>query len=287
VLQLEATGGFNPTDVLRTKEYMRFITDSAEPLRPPQGPFTFPILETFPIRNKPLLDLLGVRYLLQPAGITLEQAGEPLLNSDPRWRQVGADPAPRAYDYAGGGLVSLPPFDVFENLEVLPRAFVVHQVRPLPDSGADQILAALKATDFRRTVLLENGAAASGEARDLPPRPARISSTQPNRIAVEVAAGAPGQLVLAEIWYPGWTATVNGQLTAVNRANYLFRAVPVPAEPCAVVFTFAPASYTWGQRLSLVGLALLALSLLAAGWRRRTASPDCAPTTLARRASEG
>jgi hypothetical protein len=268
VLQLESTGGFNPTDVLRYKEYIRFITDSAEPLQPPQGPFTFPILETFPMRNKPLLDLLGVRYLLQPANITLEQVGEPLLSSDPRWRQVGTDPAPRAYDYAGGGLVQLPPYVLFENLEVMPRAFIAHQTRPLPTTGPEQILAALKAADFRRTVLLENSAAPSGESADLPPRPARISHQQPNRIVVEVAAGAPGQLVLAEIWFPGWTATVNGQATVIERANYLFRSVPVPAEQCEVVFNFAPASYTWGQRLSLVGLVMMALSLLAAGWRR-------------------
>ncbi|MBL8796774.1 MAG: YfhO family protein [Planctomycetia bacterium] len=269
VLQLESTGGFNPTDVLRYKEYVRFITDSAEPLQPPQGPFTFPVLETFPIRNKPLLDLLGVRYVLQPVGITLDKAGELPLGSDPRWRKVGSDPSPHGYDYSGGGLIALPAYELFENLEVMPRAFVVHEVKPLPDGGPEAVLAALEATDFRRTALLEKSAAHS-PADNPPPRLTRIRESRPNRLMVDVAAGVPGQLILGEIWFPGWQATVNGQSALIDRANYLFRSVAVPAEACEVVFTFSPASYAWGQRLSLIGLVVLAGSVLVPG-RRATA----------------
>jgi len=143
---------------------------------------------------------------------------------------------------------------------------VVHEVKPLPNAGPEAVLAALKATDFRRAALLENGAVLSA-ADNLPQRPTRIRETKPNRIVVDVDVGAPGQLILAEIWFPGWQATVNGQSAPIDRANYLFRSVAVPAEACEVVFTFAPASYAWGQRLSLIGLVVLAASVLVPGRR--------------------
>jgi len=72
-----------------------------------------------------------------------------------------------------------------------------------------------------------------------------------------------GYLVLADVWFPGWGATVDGRPATVYRANYLFRAVEVPAGRSEAVFTFDPASYRWGRLISLATLvALVAASVL-------------------------
>ncbi|HZU34868.1 MAG TPA: hypothetical protein VFA18_03105, partial [Gemmataceae bacterium] len=65
-LGIEPVRGFNPVDVLRYKEYLQFLTDHDEPLRPLDRMFTSAVLGGFPIKNQALADLLGIRYLVQP-----------------------------------------------------------------------------------------------------------------------------------------------------------------------------------------------------------------------------
>src|SRR5439155_9425886 len=67
-IELEPVLGYNSFDVLRYKEYLQFVTDRDEPVIPRKSLFGYPIVGAFPIVNQGLLDLLGVRYLLQPDG---------------------------------------------------------------------------------------------------------------------------------------------------------------------------------------------------------------------------
>jgi uncharacterized membrane protein YfhO len=69
---------------------------------------------------------------------------------------------------------------------------------------------------------------------------------------VRVQADADGYLVVADVWYPGWTATVDGQTTSVLRANYLFRAVSIPAGEHEVTFVYRPLSFYLGATISLL-----------------------------------
>jgi hypothetical protein len=257
VFGLEPVRGYNPLDVLRYKEYLQFLGDTDGPLRPLGGRLTFPVIGNFPVVNRPLLDLLGVRYLLQPAA-----APPPKDEGGSAWQAVERDPGPRAYNFVAGGVCDLVPYTVYENADVLPRAFVVPEAAPLPPR--DQVLAALRTTPFRRKVLLENFAAAT----EGPPagefQTALIRKYEPNRVAVEVAAETPGYLVLADVWFPGWRCTVDGEPTPIHRANFLFRAVAVGAGRHEVVFTFAPDSYRRGKVISQVALALvIAISVLS------------------------
>jgi hypothetical protein len=258
--RIEALRGFNSLDILRYKEYLQFVGGVDEPIRPIESPLTNPYISDFAIKNRSLLDLLGTRYLLQPS------AG-PVDRED--WDAVLVDPCPRAYDCSGGGMQELPSYTVYENRHVLPRAFVVPQAAPLPDRP----LQTLAATDFRRRVLLEESAPLDGEpGGDF--RPATIRAYQPNRVMVKVDEGPPGYLVLADIWFPGWTCTVDGQPAAIHRADYLFRAVVLPAGAHEVVFTFAPTSYYWGKLISVSTLAAVVAFNLLAWWIRRRRPRD-------------
>jgi hypothetical protein len=265
--RLEALRGYNPLDNLRYKEYLQFITlsekEKERPLHPFDGPLTFPVIGNFPIANKPLLDLLGVRYLVAPADRPPAQEG---------WQKVAEDEHPVGYDFIAGGMRELPPYTVYENTGALPRAFAVPHASPLPERS--QVLAALKNTDLRDTVLLEDleprvdSAAPAGTSRS-----AAITTYLPNRVTVQVDGDAPGYLVLTDPWYPGWACTVDGAPARLFRADFLFRAVEVPPGPHQVVFSFAPVSYRWGRAISggaLLALAGFALLAAALPWLHRS-----------------
>jgi hypothetical protein len=174
---------------------------------------------------------------------------------------VDEDPHPMAFNFVSStptaqdcGLKPLPPYVVFENRQVLPRAFVVPRAEPLPERG---ILPKLKATDFRGMVLLEDFEPRESLASDDGSRDAKIVRYLPNRVEVEVAGDSPGFLVLTDIWFPGWQSFVDGRASRLYRANFLFRAVEVPAGSHRVEFRFLPESYRQGKIVSLVSCAVL------------------------------
>ena len=82
---------------------------------------------------------------------------------------------------------------------------------------------------------------------------------------------------LADAWYPDWKATVDGKDTPILRADYLLRAVAVPAGKHTIVMKFVSPSVRTGLLLS-IGSLVVVLGLIGAGFlmRRRTA-----PRTMA------
>jgi hypothetical protein len=253
VHRLEALRGYSPLDVLRYKEYLLFITDRDHPLRALDGSLTFPIINDFPARNPELLNLLGARYILRLT------AHEPAA----AWyRPEFTDDDPAVYDFVSGGVRRLASYTVYENENVYPRAFVVSRAAALPERS--RVLSALKAADFRREVFLEDYTPRLEDAM-IPEsfRPATIRDYQPNRVIVSTEGDTPGWLVLTDIWYPGWVCEVDCASAPVYRANYLFRAVQVPAGQHEVVFHFEPRSFLCGKIISACTAAVVALVVLA------------------------
>ncbi|MGH2390192.1 MAG: YfhO family protein, partial [Chloroflexota bacterium] len=91
---------------------------------------------------------------------------------------------------------------------------------------------------------------------NLQPSEARVVVDTSNSVQVVFNAAAPGYLVLNDAYYPGWQAWLDGKPAPIRRADYLMRAVQVPAGTHRLVFTYAPVSY-------LAGLVISALSVLA------------------------
>jgi hypothetical protein len=146
---------------------------------------------------------------------------------------------------------------IYENRAVLPRAWVVHRAEIVTDAGT--AIARLRdvAFDPTETVLLGAGTALDGTGRGQ----ARITRYEPEAVTIEVTTDAPGYLVLTDTDYPGWEATVDGEATPIERANLVFRAVPVDPGHHTVEFHFRPASFRLGLWVSLatawVGLIAL------------------------------
>jgi uncharacterized membrane protein YfhO len=78
-------------------------------------------------------------------------------------------------------------------------------------------------------------------------------------------AAQDGFVVFSEIYYQdGWNAYIDGKKTPHLRANYVLRALPVPAGQHTIDFKFEPTEYAIGNTVSLVSSVVLLLMILAA-----------------------
>ena len=89
-----------------------------------------------------------------------------------------------------------------------------------------------------------------------------ITSYEPNRLKYDVNTGKGGVLVFSEIYYPGWTATVDGQPAELGRVNYILRAIHLQPGKHQVELSFKPRSVEVTETVAYVSLALLIILVL-------------------------
>lgn len=82
---------------------------------------------------------------------------------------------------------------------------------------------------------------------------------EPNYLKYEVSSEKGGTVIFSEIYYPGWKSTIDGQEVAHGRANYILRAMNVPAGNHVVEFRFDPDSLHVTENIAFIALGLLAL----------------------------
>jgi hypothetical protein len=140
-----------------------------------------------------------------------------------------------------------------------PRAWLVHRFAVKTDPA--EVLGLLPQFNYMKMALFEQEPRCALEQP--PPSAAEpapeIERYEPARIDIKVHAAAPALLVLSDLFYPGWQATVDGRPAEILRANYLMRAVPVPEGAHAVRFLYRPASFKAGLAASAVGCVAVAL----------------------------
>jgi hypothetical protein len=145
---------------------------------------------------------------------------------------------------------------VFENLDVMPRAFLVHDARVADDKSA---LAEMRRSDFKpaQTVLLADGAPIHVGSAPGDDESVRIVSYQPERVVVSAHAGADAYLVLADVWFPDWIARMDGVEVPLDRADLIFRAIRVPPGDHQIEFEYRPVSLYVGAAISAVALVII------------------------------
>ncbi len=179
--------------------------------------------------HSPLLDLLGVRRLL-----SLEPRG------------------------AGAGVRR------DERPTALPRAFVVPRFEVVPDRAARLARLADPAFDPRAVVLLERAPEGWTEGDGT----ATIAYYKCEQVYVTVD-GNGGGLLLADNWYPGWRASIDGVPVPILIGDHALRVVPIPPGRHEVRFLFRPLSLEIGAFVS--GTSVMAALWLALPRRRRAA----------------
>ena len=91
----------------------------------------------------------------------------------------------------------------------------------------------------------------------------RLDSYAPNALAYSYHSANPGLAVFSEIYYPkGWNAFVDGQPVPHFRADYVLRAMVLPAGDHKVTFRFEPKVYTVGEMISRISSILLIVFVL-------------------------
>jgi len=169
------------------------------------------------------------------------------------------------YDRAAGQLVLNPDPD--------PRAWVAHAVEAVPDVHA--AVARLRAgQDRHHATIVGPGqpAPAAASAEPWPYARAEIVDFAPERVEIDVDTAAPGMLVVAEAWYPGWRAEVNGREAACRQVNGWMRGVEVPAGRSRVALTFRSTYLGYGAAISLAAVAVCLASLRVRAAPRRSSA---------------
>lgn len=90
-----------------------------------------------------------------------------------------------------------------------------------------------------------------------------LKKYEPNELTYTVDSQKGGIVVFSEIYYPGWTATVDGAATSVGRVNYILRAINVKPGKHTVVLTFKPTSVKNTETAAYVAYLLLVLAIAA------------------------
>jgi len=91
----------------------------------------------------------------------------------------------------------------------------------------------------------------------------RITSYEPNRLAYESSSDQAGVVVFSEVYYPGWKATIDGQPAEIGRANYILRAMYVPAGKHTIEMRFDPTSLKITEGIAYGSLILLLIGVIA------------------------
>jgi hypothetical protein len=195
----------------------------------------------------PLLDLINARYLV--AGQRLEQI-------------------PPGFEEAFVGPRSV----VYRNRNALPRAYLAGRIEVVPDPG--EVARLLDpAFDRRTTILLPEALPPDVSVQPDPQGTVTWAERGINESTLRVTTDRPAFLVVSENYYPAWKVEVDGVATPLFRANYTFRAVPVPAGAHTVRFHYESdvvKASAWASIVTL--LVLIALGLIGSIRREPSAT---------------
>ena len=97
----------------------------------------------------------------------------------------------------------------------------------------------------------------------------QLTSYEPNRLVYKASTPKDGVVVFSEIYYPGWQATIDGQLVDIARADYILRAINVPAGEHTIEMWFDPQSIQVTESIAYAALTLLLIGVMVLAWTQR------------------
>lgn len=171
----------------------------------------------------PVLNMLNTRYFIMPL-----QEGQTV-------------PVKNPYGYGNGWFVDKIKYadNADDELEAIGKIALRHEA--VADKKFEQILRQSKEQTGEATVTL--------------------TSYKPNHLTYNVKSTTGGIVVFSEIYYPGWTATIDGKPAEVGRADYVLRALQMPAGNHKVELMFHPKSVNNTETVAYTAYALLFVAI--------------------------
>ena len=98
----------------------------------------------------------------------------------------------------------------------------------------------------------------------------QLTSYEPNRLVYKASTPKDGVVVFSEIYYPGWQVTIDGQPVDIARADYILRAINMPAGEHTIEMWFDPQSIHVTESIAYAALALLLIGVMLLAWTQRS-----------------
>lgn len=152
------------------------------------------------------------------------------------------------------GIERLPDFSShFYKVPGAERALLATRVTPV--SSPEAALSHVQKHPDSFNVAIEG----ISQKRELPPVNGKITWKQdlPDLVELKVETEGDSWLVLRDTYYTGWRAVIDGAEAPIRRADFLFRAVEMPAGSHVVRFEYRPLSFRYGLAAALMGVAIL------------------------------
>lgn len=184
----------------------------------------------------PVLNMLNTRYFILPL-----QGGQ-------------TAPIKNPYGYGNGWFVDKVKYvdNANSELDAIGKTMLRHEA--VADKKFEQTLGQSKQQTGEATVTL--------------------TSYKPNHLTYDVKSSTGGIVVFSEVYYPGWTATIDGNPAEVGRVDYVLRGIQMPAGSHKVEMMFYPKSVDNTETVAYIAYLLL-FATIAAGvffeWKKRRA----------------
>lgn len=192
--------------------------------------------------DSPLFDLLNIKYVLavkyDENGIRSPEGKPRPIFQKPKFKLIFEDKT----------------VQIYENLNVLPRAFLVHDY--VVEGNEQEIVNQMLSQKFNlsQKVVLEETPIFIPSGKKSFLNEVEWLENQPGRIKLVVESDQSGILFLSNDFYPGWVAFVDSREAKIYRADFTFKAVVIPEGRHLVEFYYQPKSFTYGGLISLFAL---------------------------------
>jgi hypothetical protein len=237
-LELYDVQGYNPLQLARYAEFVTALNGVGQ---------DYHLAYLLPSGvGSPLLDLLGVRYVLVDATIPPDR--EDIVALTAGRKEVFRTPS----------------VAVFEKEVPPPHTWIVHDVREVNHGEALPLLIEGDLNPYE-TGLVEAPAPADEFGEPATGESARITRYEPDAITIETATASPGLLIVSEVYEKGWRAYVEGERVDVLPTDHALRGVRIPAGVHTVEMRYEPQSLRFGLPISIITAVSMLATFVYAG----------------------